>query len=117
MKHVSFVLAALLFFAPVPSQGGEAKPVRVLIWDEQQPDQKRACGGKFLGETIAAHLGAQPGITVTIKNLRSPEQGVDLAKGRVVYFRPGHEIYPIYQQAEPLLVIENAVRWLGEQSK
>ena len=36
-----------------------------------------------------------------------------VGKGRVFYFRPGHEIYPVYQQVEPLRVIENAVRWLN----
>ena len=35
-----------------------------------------------------------------------------VGKGRVFYFRPGHETYPVYKQAEPLRVIENAVRWL-----
>jgi trehalose utilization protein len=35
-----------------------------------------------------------------------------VGKGRVFYFRPGHETYPIYKQAEPLRVVENAVRWL-----
>jgi trehalose utilization protein len=32
-------------------------------------------------------------------------------KGRVFYFRPGHESYPVYRQDEPLRVILNAVRW------
>jgi len=32
------------------------EPIRVLIWDEQQPQQKQAYGEKFLGETIAARL-------------------------------------------------------------
>jgi trehalose utilization protein len=36
-----------------------------------------------------------------------------VGNGRVFYFRPGHETYPVYQQAEPLRVLENAVRWLG----
>jgi trehalose utilization protein len=36
-----------------------------------------------------------------------------VGKGRVFYFRPGHETYPIFKQAEPLRVVENAVRWLG----
>ena len=36
-----------------------------------------------------------------------------IGKGRVVYFPPGHEIYPVYRQAYPLRVIENACRWLG----
>lgn len=35
-----------------------------------------------------------------------------VGKGRVFYFRPGHETYPIFKQAEPLRVLENAVRWL-----
>lgn len=33
-------------------------------------------------------------------------------RGKVFYFRPGHETYPIYHQAEIKQVIANAVRWL-----
>jgi trehalose utilization protein len=33
-------------------------------------------------------------------------------KGRVFYFRPGHEIYPIYTEQYPLKIVENAVRWV-----
>lgn len=36
-----------------------------------------------------------------------------VGNGRVFYFRPGHETYPVFQQTQPLRVIENAVRWLG----
>ena len=32
-------------------------------------------------------------------------------KGKVFYFSPGHETYPIYHQEEVLRVIGNAVRW------
>jgi trehalose utilization protein len=32
-------------------------------------------------------------------------------RGRVFYFRPGHETYPIYHQPEVLRVITNAARW------
>lgn len=32
-------------------------------------------------------------------------------KGKVFYFRPGHETYPIFYQAEVLKVIANAIRW------
>lgn len=32
-------------------------------------------------------------------------------RGKVFYFRPGHETYPIYKQAEVLQVITNGVRW------
>jgi len=31
--------------------------------------------------------------------------------GRIFYFRPGHETFPIYYQKEVQLVITNAVRW------
>jgi trehalose utilization protein len=36
-----------------------------------------------------------------------------IGKGRVFYFRPGHETYPIYKQQVPLRIVENAVRWMG----
>jgi trehalose utilization protein len=32
-------------------------------------------------------------------------------KGKVFYFRPGHETYPIFRQPEVLKVITNGVRW------
>jgi trehalose utilization protein len=32
-------------------------------------------------------------------------------KGRIFYFRPGHETFPTYTQPEVLRVIRNAVRW------
>ena len=31
--------------------------------------------------------------------------------GRVFYFRPGHETYPIYYDENVLRVLTNAVRW------
>jgi trehalose utilization protein len=38
-----------------------------------------------------------------------------LDKGRVFYFRPGHETYPIFKQEIPLKVVTNAVNWLGSR--
>jgi trehalose utilization protein len=32
-------------------------------------------------------------------------------RGKIFYFRPGHETYPIYHQPEVLQVITNAVHW------
>jgi len=32
-------------------------------------------------------------------------------RGKIFYFRPGHETYPIYHQTEVLQVITNAVKW------
>lgn len=37
-----------------------------------------------------------------------------IGKGGVVYFRPGHETYPVFKQSEPLKLVENAVRFLSE---
>jgi trehalose utilization protein len=36
-----------------------------------------------------------------------------LGQGRVFYFRPGHETFPIYKQPIPLKILTNAVRWLA----
>ncbi len=39
----------------------------------------------------------------------------NLGTGKVFYFRPGHELYPVFKNPDVLRVIENAVRWLGEK--
>lgn len=39
-----------------------------------------------------------------------------VAKGRVVYFRPGHETYPIFFQELPLRVIQNSVYWCARRT-
>ncbi len=38
-----------------------------------------------------------------------------LGKGKVFYFRPGHELYPVYKEQGPLQIITNAARWLGSR--
>lgn len=38
----------------------------------------------------------------------------NIGKGKVFYFRPGHELYPVYRQELPLRVIENACRWMAQ---
>jgi trehalose utilization protein len=40
----------------------------------------------------------------------------NLGAGKVFYFRPGHETYPVFKEAAPLRLVENAVRWMGKQS-
>lgn len=64
-------------------------PLRVLVWDERQPEQKKAYDGGFLGDTIAKHLAGLPGLTVKSVGLDTPEQGLDeatLATTDVVIF-------------------------------
>lgn len=39
-----------------------------------------------------------------------------VGKGRVVYFRPGHETYPIYFQELPLRVVKNSVYWCARRT-
>lgn len=72
-----FLLLTAVTLAPLLHAADEAKPIRVLVWDEQQPQQKEGYAGKFLGETIAEHLRNFPEFKVTSLNLGSPEQGLD----------------------------------------
>ena len=73
-------LFALLCVLGGQSPAADAPPVRVLVWDEQQPAQKQAYDGGFLGDTIAAHLAKQPGFKVVSVNLASPNQGLSDAE-------------------------------------
>src|ERR1700759_3771562 len=65
------LLASCLMLGAVAAE----KPIRVLVWDEQQPQQKTAYPN-FLGNQIAAHLKTQPDFEVTSGNLGDPEQGL-----------------------------------------
>jgi len=40
-----------------------------------------------------------------------------VGEGTVVYFRPGHETYPIFDQPEVMKIVENTVRWLGTEPR
>jgi trehalose utilization protein len=79
MKSCFAAIAGTLILAIVQLHAADPKPIRVLVWDEQQPEQKQAYGDRFLGETIAAHLGTLPGIAVKTAALDSANQGVDEA--------------------------------------
>ena len=37
----------------------------------------------------------------------------NIGKGKLFYFRPGHENFTVFHQPEPLKIIANAARWLG----
>jgi trehalose utilization protein len=41
----------------------------------------------------------------------------NVGKGKVFYYRPGHETFPVFKDANHLKVIENAVRWIGAGEK
>jgi trehalose utilization protein len=66
------LLALLPFFA----LAAEPNPIRVLVWDEQQPQQSQGYGEKFLGETLAGELAKQPDLSVKTARLADAEQGL-----------------------------------------
>jgi len=39
-----------------------------------------------------------------------------VGRGRVFYFRPGHETFPVFKNPKVLKVIENAALWLGKRA-
>jgi trehalose utilization protein len=66
---------AILFFATLFVLSSDAAPIRVVVWDEQQPQQKQAYTN-FLGNQIAAHLQTIKGLSVKSVSLSDPEQGL-----------------------------------------
>jgi type 1 glutamine amidotransferase len=38
----------------------------------------------------------------------------NIGEGKVFYFRPGHEQYPVFNQPEIIQILANACHWLGE---
>jgi len=40
----------------------------------------------------------------------------NLGKGKVFYFRPGHETYAVFKEKPVLQLLENAVRWLAPKA-
>ena len=41
----------------------------------------------------------------------------NLGQGKVFYFRPGHETFPVFKDPNVMKILENAVRWLGSEVK
>lgn len=82
MKHTGLrperdLLAAVLVLACIGALPALAcaDDVRVLVWDEQQPEQKQAYDN-FLGNWIAGYLKTQKGLSVRSARLADPEQGL-----------------------------------------
>jgi trehalose utilization protein len=51
------------------------KPIRIVVWDEQQLAQKEAYDD-FIGNLLAKYLGSRPGLTGKSVTLKDPEQGL-----------------------------------------
>lgn len=83
----------------------KAKSIGVVVWDEQQPEQKQAYDS-FLGNQIADHLKGKPGLTVKSVSIEDDEKGLSPAflRGCDVLIWWGHkrqaEITP--KMAKPL---------------
>src|SRR5262249_12317624 len=67
------LLGSLLIGAA--ASGEDARPIRVVVWDEQQPQQKAAYEN-FLGNQIAGPLAGRPGLVVKSVRLDDPDQGL-----------------------------------------
>jgi len=61
--------------AAIDARCEEPGPIRVVVWDERQPEQKQAYDN-FLGNEIAARLGVRPGITVRSVSLDDADAGL-----------------------------------------
>lgn len=66
----------ILALLPFLAFAAEPAPIRVLIWDEQQPQQSQGYGDKFLGETLAAGLTGKAGLSIKTAKLADPDQGL-----------------------------------------
>jgi trehalose utilization protein len=77
ISRIALAVAAVLTLSSViHTSAGTPKAVRVLVWDEQQVEQRQAYGSRYLGGTIAAYLEKQPGLRVKSLSLSSPNQGL-----------------------------------------
>lgn len=70
----ALLIGIILAISASSARGGD---IRVLVWDEQQPEQKKGYDGGFLGDAIANHLKSRPGLIVKSVNLGSAGQGLD----------------------------------------
>jgi trehalose utilization protein len=60
---------------PAPAVVKPRGPIRVVVWDERQPEQKQAYEN-FLGNHIAAELGRRDGVEVRSVGLDDADQGL-----------------------------------------
>src|SRR3954465_5223533 len=76
-SHPMKLLATILAITALGPTGHLcfAGPIRVLVWDEQQPEQKKVYTN-FLGNQIAEHLRKNSNLQVTSANLSQPNQGL-----------------------------------------
>jgi trehalose utilization protein len=76
MRKSVFSLCLIALFSLIDLEPiWAANPIRVVVWDEQQPAQKQAYEN-FLGNAIADYLKTREGISVRSVCMNDPEQGL-----------------------------------------
>lgn len=79
MSVLSLRLFILSFFLMIPFTAElPADPIRVLVWDEEQPGQ-RPTYPNFIGKHIAEHLKKNSALVVTTARLDDPDHGLSTA--------------------------------------
>jgi len=79
-RHIRSCLSLILLSAGFLGLLAEVRaepdgPIRIIVWDEQQPAQKQAYDD-FLGNQIAGYLKKQPGMLVTSRRQDDRAQGI-----------------------------------------
>ena len=67
--------AVVLCFLCACATAMAAEPIKVVVWDEQQPSQRKAYP-KFLGQYIADYLKRQEGLQVHSVSIEHPQKGL-----------------------------------------
>jgi trehalose utilization protein len=70
--------SGLLVPATAAAVEEKAKAIRVVVWDERQPEQKQAYDN-YLGNQIASHLKTAPGLAVQSVSMDDDEKGLSPA--------------------------------------
>ena len=70
------LVCLVVCLASLPASFARAvEPIKVVIWDEQQPAQKKSYP-EFLGNYIADYLKRQPGLEVASVSIDHPQKGL-----------------------------------------
>jgi len=107
MKSKILAYLACLVTVGFIAVSASAAPIRVVVWDEREAAQKTAYGG-FLGDTLAAYLAKQPGLTVKSVGLDDPDQGLsdDVLDHCDVLIWWGHERHAAVSYAHVNAILE-----------
>ena len=75
LRFLGMLLCCCGCWSGTIGRAAEPAPIRVLVWDEQQPAQKQAYEN-FIGHAIADHLATQPGLAVRTACQDDPQFGI-----------------------------------------